>query len=125
MGTPTDRSYCYVHPEAITTTFRHTESEDTQLVFDCPVCQGKATCNPTNRAGWCYACLRTIKLHTCYDMTGRPAFLYRGVLHCLRLRSGQGGSVSATAANSSPHIPPQNIWLTMVGTPKGGTPRMA
>jgi hypothetical protein len=34
-----------------------------------------------------------------------------------RSSSGQRGSVSAIAANSRPHSLPQNIWLTMVGTP--------
>jgi hypothetical protein len=69
MGTPTNWSYCYVHSEAITTTFSHTESDGTQLVFDCPECQGKASFNPTKRVGHCFVCGRTIKLHTCYDRT--------------------------------------------------------
>jgi hypothetical protein len=72
MSTPTKQSYSYVHPEAITMTFSHTESDGTQLVFACPVCQGTATFNPTKRVGWCYGCRRTIKLHSCYKRTPIP-----------------------------------------------------
>jgi hypothetical protein len=102
MSTSTTRSYSYVHPEAITTTFSHTESEGTQLVFDCPECQGTATFSLIKRVGWCYACRRTIKLHTCYKRTPIPQLFGHIVQHLSREHSGHDTVTDRTAIITRP-----------------------
>jgi hypothetical protein len=39
-------------------------------------------------------------------------------------QSARPGISSTTTANSTPHSPPQNIWLARVGTLSGGTGRI-
>jgi hypothetical protein len=102
MRTPTPQSYSYVHPEAITTTFSHTESDGTQLVFDCPVCQGTATFSLLKRVGWCYACRRTIKLHTCYKRTPIPQLFGPLVQHLSREHTGHDTVTDRTAIITRP-----------------------
>ena len=61
------KSYQYVHPEEIVETFTHTESGGTQLIFSCPMCEGKASYSTVERIGRCFVCQGIIKLHNKYD----------------------------------------------------------
>jgi len=109
MTTTTTRSYCYVHPEAITTSFSHTEADGTQLVFACPVCQGTATFSLRKRVGWCYACRRTIKLHTCYKRTPLPQLLGPLVQHLAREHAGHDTVTDRTDIITRPLS--QSAWV--------------
>jgi hypothetical protein len=67
MDPSTSRSYCYVHPEDILVTFQGTDSEHSQLLFACPLCEQKASFSLIKRVGRCFVCHGIIKLHTTYD----------------------------------------------------------
>jgi hypothetical protein len=67
MGTSTSRPFRYVHPEDILATRQGTDSEHTQLLFTCPMCEQKATFSLIKRIGHCFVCGGIIKLHTTYD----------------------------------------------------------
>src|SRR5262245_7544541 len=65
MTTP--QPYQYIHPAAIIETCSATESDGTQLLFACPMCDHKASFSTLERVGRCFACTGIIKLHTKYD----------------------------------------------------------
>ena len=64
---PESKPYCYVHPEHIISTCTHTESDGTQLIFECPMCDKKASFSTIERVGQCFVCKGIIKLHSMYD----------------------------------------------------------
>jgi hypothetical protein len=67
MPTPSTPAFRYVHPDAIVQTCTRTESDGTQLRFQCPLCGGKASFNTVKRIGRCFVCEGIIRLHNKYD----------------------------------------------------------
>ena len=62
-----ERPYHYVHPEEICRTYRGMESDNTQMLFTCPCCQGKASFSLLKRVGRCFVCGKTLKLQSKYE----------------------------------------------------------
>src|SRR5437016_13203189 len=61
------RTYRYIHPEDIVSTFKRKESAGQQLVFTCPLCHQTASFSTIERVDRCFSCYGILKLHTTYD----------------------------------------------------------